>query len=445
MEENPGHRGIFATHVPTWNIGNHKIIPLSTAYNNNTVPVSIQPAISPTTQLSVAIVFTALFALLFLLILLQLCLILYFGHRRLSYQSVFLFIYLFWASLRTTLFSFYFTDSSETESLSLFLRWCLLALPIYLQFLTLSLLTLYLSKVVLRARRVPLDPLTFRKYLFMSFAAVNTIFLVINISSAFVCPKQDAHEMMVIVRVVINGFLFVLVGIVLCFCIIKITRPPAVNVLLEGQGATTRQGIILCVLVVLLYLSRVIYNLVAVTVPHDVSSFGFGWINVSDEGEIKYNTSERGSIHEDIRDREFVTFGVVLIVWEVLPTFMVVWFFRVRKPNIGDMGPSAMASQSYDKKSFFNDPRRYDSDEDLTIPHGQAVGDNYNIPGVLSPSTSSVNISSGRASRSFGSGMRSGSFQRSNSASNLYIPGTTPPQLFTAAPGYQSNVLVEEQ
>lgn len=36
-------------------------------------------------------------------------------------------------------------------------------------------------------------------------------------------------------------------------------------------------------MVVLLYLSRVIYNIVAVTVPHDVSSFGFGWINVSDE------------------------------------------------------------------------------------------------------------------------------------------------------------------
>lgn len=49
------------------------------------------------------------------------------------------------------------------------------------------------------------------------------------------------------------------------------------------QGATTRQGILLCVLVVLLYVSRVVYNLIAVTVPHDLSSFGYGWINVSDE------------------------------------------------------------------------------------------------------------------------------------------------------------------
>ena len=69
---------------------------------------------------------------------------------------------------------------------------------------------------------------------------------------------------------------------------------------------------------------------------------------------------------------------------------------------------------------------------------------NYNIPGVLSPSPS-VNGTS-RAARSYGSisGMRSGSFQRSNSNSNLYIPGTTPPQLFSAGSGYQPSTLVEQ-
>lgn len=59
------------------------------------------------------------------------------------------------------------------------------------------------------------------------------------------------------------------------------------------QEATTRQGILLCVLVFLLYLSRVVYNLIAVAVPHDLSSFGYGWINVSDEvhrvmNEVKF-------------------------------------------------------------------------------------------------------------------------------------------------------------
>lgn len=61
-----------------------------------------------------------------------------------------------------------------------------------------------------------------RKYFVTSFAAVNIIFLVINFTSAFICPEQDAHEKLVVVRVIINGFLFVLVGVVLCSCIIKV-------------------------------------------------------------------------------------------------------------------------------------------------------------------------------------------------------------------------------
>ena len=61
-----------------------------------------------------------------------------------------------------------------------------------------------------------------RRYLLVSFVMVNVIFLVINIATAVVCPLQDAHQIMVIVRVVVNGLLFVLVGIVLCVCIIKV-------------------------------------------------------------------------------------------------------------------------------------------------------------------------------------------------------------------------------
>ncbi|XP_022790322.1 integral membrane protein GPR137B-like [Stylophora pistillata] len=401
---------------------------------NSTTPAIIVPGLSKTAYLALTIVFTTLYALLFLMIVVQLCLILYFKHRRLSYQSVFLFIYLFWAALRTTLFSFYFKNTTQTKQFSLFIRWLLYAFPIYLQFLTLSLLTLYLAKVVLRTRKTTLEPIKFRKYnklyLLGSFAAVNIVFLALNITSSVVCHEQDAHDKLVVLRVIVNGLLFVVVGFVLCFCIIKITRAPAVNVLLEGQGATTRQGIVLCGLVVLLYVSRAVYNLIAVAVPHDLSSFGYGWINVSDEGEINYkNSSCEGcnKVHDDMRDVEFITFGVVLIVWEVLPTFMVILFFRVRRPNIGDMGPSGIASQSCDKKSyFFDNPRRYDSDEDLTDSQGQTRGGQYNIPGVLSPSASSARVNRPRSYGSI-SATRSGSFQRSSSYSKVYLPGTTPP------------------
>ena len=147
MEEN---HGVFAEpHTPPSVEQKYGGAIAMYTFVNHTQPSTIFPPISDAARFSLAIVFTSLFALLFLMISVQLCLILYFGHRRLSYQSVFLFIYLFWAALRTTLFSFYFNDSSTLNHLHSFFKWLLFALPIYLQFLTLSLLTLYLAKVSL--------------------------------------------------------------------------------------------------------------------------------------------------------------------------------------------------------------------------------------------------------------------------------------------------------
>ena len=51
---------------------------------------------------------------------------------------------------------------------------------------------------------------------------VNIVFFAINITTSFVCPEQDAYEKLVVLRVVVNGLLFVVSGIVLCFCIIKV-------------------------------------------------------------------------------------------------------------------------------------------------------------------------------------------------------------------------------
>jgi hypothetical protein len=98
-------------------------------------------------QLSLTIVFTTLYALLFLFIWIQLILILVYKHKRLSYQSVFLYLCLLWAALRTTLFSFYFNDSCMANKLNLGWKWLLYSFPIVLQYFTLSLLALYFSQV----------------------------------------------------------------------------------------------------------------------------------------------------------------------------------------------------------------------------------------------------------------------------------------------------------
>ncbi|KXJ18721.1 integral membrane protein GPR137B [Exaiptasia diaphana] len=417
------------------------ILPFSRVITEGTtIPSSVQPPLPFNVHLGFAVVFIAIYALLFFFIISQLTLILYYRHRRLSYQSFFLFTCLFWAGARTSLFSFYFHDCMTVNNLPAFPRWLLFALPIYLQFLMLTLLTLYLVKFLVKSGRTSLEPARYKRTPNVIFTISNLIFLVINVISSVFCPDQSASRGLVITRVIVNEFLFIFAGILLCLSMRKITKTSNSSFFLEGQSTTVCQATSICLIVVFLYISRAVYNMIAITVPHDLSTFGFGWINISDEGEI--NNHDR--IQNNVRALTFVAFGVVLILWEVFPTFMIIWFFRVRRPKDVSanvlQGPSVIAnSNSFDKRSyFFDNPHRYDSDEDIqTNAHNKS---NYDIPGILSPSATGAH--SINTTRSYGSiaGLKSGSFNRSSSS--YPIPGTTPPMLFNGRQsGYQRSHL----
>ena len=57
----------------------------------------------------------------------------------------------------------------------------------------------------------------------MAFAVVNFLFFTINITSSFLCPEQLVGQRIVVARVVLNELLFVLLGGVLCFCVLKVS------------------------------------------------------------------------------------------------------------------------------------------------------------------------------------------------------------------------------
>lgn len=131
------------------------------------------------------------------------------------------------------------------------------------------------------------------------------------------------------------------------------------------------------IMVILLYTSRACYNLVvlALTDIENINSFDYDWYNVSDQVSITSLSSDAAQIflhtrrifylltltriysflfetktltnttgacvlspilQADLRsnlgDAGYVVFGVILFVWELLPTSLVVFFFRVRKP-----------------------------------------------------------------------------------------------------------------
>lgn len=94
------------------------------------------PALPPTVTLGLTAAYTALYALLFFSVYAQLWLVLLYGHKRFSYQTVFLALCLLWAALRTTLFSFYFRDTPRANRLGPLPFWLLYCCPVCLQFFT---------------------------------------------------------------------------------------------------------------------------------------------------------------------------------------------------------------------------------------------------------------------------------------------------------------------
>ncbi|NXN95265.1 G137C protein, partial [Rhinopomastus cyanomelas] len=298
---------------------------------------------------------TALSAGLFLFAYLQLWLLLYYRRRRLSYHTLCLFLCLLWAALRTTLFSFYLQDSLQGLRQPV-ARWLLLCLP---GCLLLCLLNLYFAEVIFKVKCAA----EFNKYkvlLYLGSIFTSFLFLVVNLTCAMLIHGEVPENQLkwtLFARALVNDSLFILCAISLACCMCKLGKMSSANVYLESKGTSVCQAILVGSVVALLYSSRACYNLVAVAIsPENVPGpFNYGWDNLSDKAHI------------EVRSEEYVVFGVVLFLWELVPTTLVVLFFRAQRLS-QNLTPAGMVnSHSYSSRAyFFDNPRRYDSDDDLS-------------------------------------------------------------------------------
>lgn len=126
-------------------------------------------------------------------------------------------------------------------------------------------------------------------------------------------------------RVVINDGLFMICAICLSVCIVKLTKRPSARVAFEAKDIGVPGAIALAVLICVIFVSRGIYNFLAVFFKA-CPSFGYGWINVSDQADLSNLSDEMA----------YFTFGLVLLMWECLPTTMIMLFFRVRRKLNGE-------------------------------------------------------------------------------------------------------------
>ncbi|KAM9313808.1 G protein-coupled receptor 137Ba [Pholidichthys leucotaenia] len=322
-------------------------------------PPTITPAIPPFVKLGLTIAYTVFYSLLFAFVYAQLWLVLRYRHKRFSYQTAFLFLCLLWAALRALLFSFYFRDCVTANTLGPFSFWLLYCFPVCLQFFTLSLMNLYCAQVYFKAKsKYTPTLLKYRLPLYLIFLGVSVIFLVVNLVCALLVKMTSADvKNIVLVRVTVNDSLFVLCAVSLSVCLYKVAKMSLANIYLESKGTSVCQVTLIGIMVVLLYASRACYNLVvlALTNIETINSFDYDWYNVSDQADLRSSLGDAG----------YIVFGVILFVWELLPTSLVVFFFRVRRPP-QDRSTAAIPNHVLSSRGyFFDNPRRYDSDDDL--------------------------------------------------------------------------------
>ncbi|XP_073466067.1 integral membrane protein GPR137C isoform X1 [Aquarana catesbeiana] len=313
---------------------------------------------------------TGLCLLLFLYIYGHLWLLLYYRQKRASYQSALLSLCLLWAGCRTVLFSFYLNNCARDNELYPFPYWLLYYAPICLQFFTLCLLHLYFFQVIFKARCTP----EFNRYkmpLRIVFCIIGLIFLIVNLLCIWIGNGTDDQRRWIpMTRITISNCLFAACSISLASNTYKIANMTPAHVYLESKGTSGNQAVMTGSLISTLYILRAMYNLVVFfsQSESEPTPFSYGWNGVSDHAFTENN------------DMEYMIFTLILLFCEFLPMCLMTYFFRAKKTSQNLEAAGMVNSHSFGSRAyFFDNPRRYDSDEDLPRLAG-ARGERGSLP-----------------------------------------------------------------
>uniref|UniRef100_A0A8I5T163 G protein-coupled receptor 137 n=2 Tax=Pongo abelii TaxID=9601 RepID=A0A8I5T163_PONAB len=324
------------------------------------------PALPPAVTLGLTAAYTTLYALLFFSVYAQLWLVLLYGHKRLSYQTVFLALCLLWAALRTTLFSFYFRDTPRANRLGPLPFWLLYCCPVCLQFFTLTLMNLYFAQVVFKAK-VKRRPEMSRGLLAVrgAFVGASLLFLLVNVLCAVLSHRRRAQPWaLLLVRVLVSDSLFVICALSLAACLCLVARrAPSTSIYLEAKGTSVCQAAAMGGAMVLLYASRACYNLTALALAPQsrLDTFDYDWYNVSDQADLV----------NDLGNKGYLVFGLILFVWELLPTTLLVGFFRVHRPPQDLSTSHILNGQVFASRSYFFDRAGHCEDEGCSWEHSR--------------------------------------------------------------------------
>jgi hypothetical protein len=303
-------------------------------------PAAVQTSI----HLAVTVTVTLFVGILFVAVYFQLCVVIYYGYRLVSYQTVLLFDILLWAALRLTLYSFYFYHCCGlVDRLSPFSTWLLVASPSALQFITLAILVHYFGENLCRVyeRRKEMSSLVppykqlktcrVRGWLMwlssiIMYLTCNVVFSVLIHLDVFRDSSGNPNVWLVVLRVATLDGLFLIMGITLAVCIMIMYTTKLGKDVLEAQNVNKWKPVIFSFVLFLLFVSRAIYDLITVTITvvnkENMHAYGFGssWM-ATDMADYEFK-----------RKYGYIVYLSILFFWEVIPTYLIVIFFRVTFP-----------------------------------------------------------------------------------------------------------------
>ncbi|XP_068108416.1 integral membrane protein GPR137C [Hyperolius riggenbachi] len=300
-----------------------------------------------------ALLCSGLFLAAYVQLWLQLC----YRLSRLSCQSSLLACVLLWAALRLTLLAFYLDSCAWSRELQPNPHWLLYCAPICLQFISLCLLNLYYYQVICKASCTP-EYSRYRTSLHVGFFFIGLTFLIAYLSCIVIGNKtSDPHGWIAMSRVIITECLFAACSLALLKSCCKIGNTSSAHVYLESKGTSGTRAVISGSVIGVMYFLRALYNLTAVFIPSDSrpTPLSYGLKRVLGQAA----TGESNNV-------EYFIFMISVLLCEVLPMSFVSFFFCPRKQGQNLEAAGMVNSHSFGSRAyFFDNPRRYDSDEDL--------------------------------------------------------------------------------
>eukprot|EP00051_Salpingoeca_urceolata_P006235 m.82720 g.82720 ORF g.82720 m.82720 type:complete len:424 (+) comp14740_c0_seq2:591-1862(+) len=293
-------------------------------------------------------------ALMTTFILLQVFRVWYYGHNKWTYFNACLSLCFFWGVLRTALLFLYAQKTHIAASLNLESYLVLFVLPVWLQFMTLSLIVLYFCTAVLRAQP-KLRRVLLHRVFWTCWLLLNAAFITINLWIATKLSKQDSIDndddssSLVTTRIVVSEMLNFFVCLALVISVWKLRQLIASRTIIEGHGVTMRQITIFTAEIVPLFLSRFVYNMVA-TNDSNVAVWGYRFTFLSDRADLKNDDGV-----------SFVFFVGALALWEIIPVMLITWYFWIpKRTNFYDNIGTSRKTQP----DLYENSSQEDSDDD---------------------------------------------------------------------------------